>query len=287
MNEDLNDDAPAKLAKKSFNTIVTGTLSAINPGLGIAYGLAVAFFATALELRSSKVEEWVSMIKVNYPKFKQEIVNSYEFQDAFVSSLEDYIRLRSLLKRAVAQKIFLGYAASSDLSLFQLERHNETVKNISSQSLKFLRFLSETIEPIRLARVQKDADTYDLDSTDIEETQIRESVNRQQIMSYAYDDWTSGEKKHIQVMVPSKKNPKYPTISGSSAVYLEDKELSSHNEALIELEALGIIWRRQYSETQMQFGARPVWFDRWDLTSFGREFIGYLEGIEAESQGEE
>ena len=284
MNEDLAKNTPKKFAKESFNIIITGTLSAINPGLGIAYGLAVSFYANALELRKSKVEEWVSMIEENHVKLKKEVLESVEFQDAFVNSLESYIRLRGTLKRAMARKIFLGYATSPDLTLFQLERHNETIKNISFQAIVFLKFLIRVVDPIRLKRVQSEVSSFDTSGGQVSEDNIVSSVNRQQIISYAYDDWMTGRQRYRQVMVPTKENPKHSGITGSGAVYLEENELSSHAEALIELEALGIIWRRQYSKTEMQFGAQPQWFDRWDLTSFGREFIEYLEKANEEKQ---
>lgn len=262
------------------------------PGLSLAWNLGKALYGNALELRQQRALEFVENIQANPELFTERLLNTEAFQDTFIVALEDYIKLRSALKRGVSKAIFNGSARQEDIELFELERLNATLRAISPNALEFINFITIELEPMRQQRIEQDVAIFDLEASPVDESVIRESVGRQQILSYAYDDWLQGRKKYDTVMVPSKKNPKYPTITGGGAVYtVSDDSLAKHSEAINELTTLGVIDRRQYSETEMRYDSTPRWVDRWYYSEYGKRFVEYVraagaeEGSSVESSG--
>lgn len=255
------------------------------PGLAIAWNLSKALYGNALELRQQRALEFVENIQANPKLFTQSLLNTEAFQDAFIVALEDYIKLRSTLKRGISKAIFNSSVGQEDLALFELERLDATLRAISPNALEFINFASSELEPIRQQRIEEDVTTFDLETSPIDQSVIRESIGRQQILSYAYDDWLQGRQKYDTVMVPSKKDSEYPTITGSGAVYVvSDDRLIMHSEALNELSVLGIIDRQQYSRTTAGWSSVPTWVDKWYYSEYGRRFIDH---VRTAGQGED
>lgn len=113
------------------------------PGLGIAWGLSKAVYGAGLKLRQQKALEWVEMVRDNPVIFTEQILGQAEFQDAFVYTLEKYIRERSDEKREVIERIFLGYASTLDRERFELERLVSTISLVSYDGLMLLGLLEQ------------------------------------------------------------------------------------------------------------------------------------------------
>jgi len=83
------------------------------------------------------------MVRDNPSIFTEEILQSENFQDAFVYSFEKYISERNEEKRRIIQKIFLGYAQSQELEQFEIERMISILSLVSQKGLELLRILNQ------------------------------------------------------------------------------------------------------------------------------------------------
>jgi hypothetical protein len=112
-------------------------------GLDAAWGLSKALYGAGLKLRQQKALEWVEMVRDNPTIFTEKVLQSEDFQDAFVYSFEKYISERSERKRAIIKKIFLGYAQSEDFEQFEIERMISLLSLISLKGLQLLQLLTK------------------------------------------------------------------------------------------------------------------------------------------------
>lgn len=118
---------------------VTAGIDAHMGGLPLAtgaWGLSKALLGKGLALRQKKALEWVEMIKDNPRIFTKEILETQEFQDAFVICLEAYIKERSDEKRVLLRNIFKDYTSVSDPANYPLERFYEITKQITLRDAK-------------------------------------------------------------------------------------------------------------------------------------------------------
>lgn len=117
------------------------------PALNIAWGLSKALLGAGLKLRQQKALEWVEMIRDNPSIFTEQILEQSEFQDAFVYTLEKYIRERNEQKREAIKRIFFGYISVSDPTLFELERLVNVISTISAEAIELLFYIEREILP--------------------------------------------------------------------------------------------------------------------------------------------
>ena len=113
------------------------------PGLNIAWGLIKSLFGAGLKLRQQRALEYIEMIKDNPSIFSQEILESENFQDAFVYSFEKYISERNESKRQIIKRIFLGYSQSENLEQFEIERMIGFLSLVSQKGLELLQILNQ------------------------------------------------------------------------------------------------------------------------------------------------
>lgn len=111
------------------------------PIFNVAWGLSKALLGAGLKLRQQRALEWVEMIRDNPALFSEEILQSENFQDAFVYSFEKYISERNEIKRKMIKKIFLGYSQSQDLEKFEIERLISILSLTSKKGLELLHLL--------------------------------------------------------------------------------------------------------------------------------------------------
>jgi hypothetical protein len=135
------------LVKRSAYELADSIATSI-PGVAQAWALGKALYGNALERRQERALEWVEAIQNDQSTFNETIVGSEEFQDGFIAGLEDYIKLRSYIKRRIALKVFKEFAGSNDKVEFPLERLNDTLKKISPASLRALAFIKNDILPV-------------------------------------------------------------------------------------------------------------------------------------------
>ncbi|HRN96982.1 MAG TPA: hypothetical protein PLZ58_00825 [Candidatus Saccharibacteria bacterium] len=141
------------LLKRSAYELADSIATSI-PGVAQAWALGKALYGNALELRQQRALEWVEAIQNDQSAFNEQVVNSEEFQDGFIAGLEDYIKLRSYLKRRTALKVFKEFASTADKIEFPLERYNDTLKKISPASIRTLAFIKHEILPIMERRLE-------------------------------------------------------------------------------------------------------------------------------------
>lgn len=118
---------------------VTAVATAVNGFLGVAVGMAVAYFGPAIERRQDKALELIDYIKNNISIFTPEILSSEVFQDGFVLLMEKYIRERNNDKRLILQNILRGYIEAPDLLDYPLEEMADLVARIRTSDVGVLR----------------------------------------------------------------------------------------------------------------------------------------------------
>lgn len=129
---------------------VDATMSGGMPFASGAWGLTKVYLGRAIALRQQKALEWVEMIQQNPAVFNEKILKSNEFQDAFVVSIENYIKQRSSDKRSVLRAIFLDYSAFPDPESYPLEKMQALVEQISISEMKvFSSLVSQYHESIQ------------------------------------------------------------------------------------------------------------------------------------------
>lgn len=116
-------------------------------GLSVAWGLSKALLGAGLKLRQQKALEWVEMVRDNPSVFTEQILEQVEFQDAFVYTLEKFIRERNENKRQAIKRIFLGYIGAADPVLFELERLVSVISTISTEAIELLSYIEREILP--------------------------------------------------------------------------------------------------------------------------------------------
>lgn len=133
----------------SVDTGIEMTLAAadeivgIVPGLGTAWKLSKVYYEAGLKLRHKRAIEWVEMIKDNPTVFTQSILESEEFQDGFVYSLEKYLTQRNRERRKIMKRIFCGFTTEQDKENFKLERMMTTLEQLSVEDLQILQIYKD------------------------------------------------------------------------------------------------------------------------------------------------
>ncbi len=245
------------------------------PGLSIPWALCKALYGNALELRQQRALEWVEMIRDNPVIFRKELLESSDFQDGFIVALEEYLKLRTILKRGLARKIFIGFAQVGDKEQFELERYNTTLSQISGNSLKFLAYIKELVEPKRQERVAETMGNIDFKTSPMQSDQAKSYIEKQNPLSFAYKDIHVGS--GTQIMLPNKPSPRYPGITSSMGITIQDSDRTTHEECLTELVSLGLLSRSRYTTPVSDKNPTTVYHDIWDYTNYGKGFVEFMK----------
>ena len=122
---------------------LTGTATLINPGLGIAVGMAAAYFGPAMKRRLDRAAELVEYVQENIEEFPTERLEDKVFQDGFVELMEKYIRERNDDKRLILQKVLQGYVKAPSLLDFPLEEWTDLISRVRMSDIEILRLALE------------------------------------------------------------------------------------------------------------------------------------------------
>ena len=139
-------DEHKELSKSSGTATVDTLAAAIDASIGGvplatgAWAFAKAIIGNGLALRQTKALEWVEMIQQNPEIFTQEVFESEYFQDAFVTSLETYIKERDDYKRILLRNIFLDFNSVKNPKIYPLERMYEITRQITLYDAKNLSY---------------------------------------------------------------------------------------------------------------------------------------------------
>lgn len=248
----------------------------VTPGLGLAYGLAKALMGNAMEMRQYRVIEFMETIIDDPDTFTKNVLESQEFQDGFVNTLQQYLTMRTEQKRKLVQNAFKDFARSIDKPNFQIERFTDTVQKISPSSVATLGFIKTNILPFRELQVRKTMAIQNLGTEKPYEWWFQLNLDQEPI-SKSLSEWiheeysASGEKaKQKYGKGPDRKIDDKKQMELAE---LEKEQLGKYSAPLHELVYLGIC--------ATSTDSRVVWGGNggttWTLTDFGYEFIEYIE----------
>ncbi|MEN9647259.1 MAG: hypothetical protein RLY57_63 [Candidatus Parcubacteria bacterium] len=227
------------------------------PVMTSAISLAKGLYGAALEMRKDRVKEFINLIQENPNIFIKEVVGQKGFTDAFVITLEKYIRERNSEKRTIIKKVFIGFASSKDMDSFQLERLENTITNISLATIRFLGFINDKIQPIVNDLINKNKN-YEPLSKHIER--------------WLHEEYDPNSKK-----VQTRHNYDSKRDTGTDKldkIYKIKKEIEvGINDAVAELIGLGIF--RPIVEGGGTLGGGGSTLE-YSFTSFGDQFMSYL-----------
>lgn len=263
------------LIKRSAYALADSTASS-TPILAQAWALSKALYGNALELRQQRALEWVEAISGDSSAFSKGLVSSEEFQDGFVVALEDYIKIRSHLKRRVALKMFKEFAATDNKVEFQLERFNDTLLKISTSSIQTLAFIKETVLPIREQGIKEDLASKNLGTDKPYDWWYKRALKIEPVSKY-FDKW-----------IYDRYNPNSESIKKehSNGDNISDKKLLGElfdierevrermTAPLGELEYLGLT---KWGGEPGGLGWSSSGVSAWRLTDFAYDFIAFIE----------
>ncbi len=276
MKEHIDPKRAARkaLVQHSVNEVdrVVDALVAVAPHLAGGLYLAKSLVGYAMVRRQEELNQLVEFISDHPEEFRKELMDSREFQDAFVLSLESYIRLRSETKRFLARQILLGLAASPNRQDFPLERLQDTLAKISEPTLHFIAFVESVIPERRRIHIEKQVDGSNLGDKSRE-------------WWIANHDKSRAISKDIELYIHEMYNPNSSKVknelnSGNDlegekltrAFEVEQAEREKIYDAMSELVQLGV----------MATSAPPPTFDGgggndYRFTKFGFKFIEYVK----------
>lgn len=131
-------DKDKEVTKSSALVIADAIASAIHPGVALAWSLSKGFFNAPMKLRENRALEFIEFIKGDPKTFTGAVLNSQEFQDAFVFTLENFLRERSKEKRLLMKRVFSGFTKAIDKSQFPLERYTHTISQLNERDIEAL-----------------------------------------------------------------------------------------------------------------------------------------------------
>jgi hypothetical protein len=136
-------DKDKEILKTSALGAADVIVATIHPGVAVAWALCKALYGAGMKLRENRALEFIEMVKNKPDVFVEEIINTEEFQDGFVYTLEKYLAERSEKKRKIARDIFCGFTKSEDKKSFELEKFNFILSQLSEDNLHVLSIYSD------------------------------------------------------------------------------------------------------------------------------------------------
>jgi len=133
-----------QLMKDSAIVIADG-IASIVPGLSIAWNLTKSLLGVGMEIRQQRALEWIEMIRANPSIFSKQILESEDFQDGFVYSIEQYLRQRVEFKRRLIKSVFLGFAVVPEKNEFELERIIQMINILSLGDIEVLKDVNPVV----------------------------------------------------------------------------------------------------------------------------------------------
>lgn len=118
---------------------------ALHPEWQIHWFLARGFLLSVFQFQQERINSFVEYLEENKKEFPTETIKTNDFQQAFVITLENYLKIRQEEKLKIIKNIFLGYTKEVNKEKFELERFYTIVSQISIEGLEFLHFIEQNI----------------------------------------------------------------------------------------------------------------------------------------------
>ncbi len=239
----------------------------IAPFLGAAGLLKIA-----LDCYDNRLKEIIRFIKKNSKEFTKEIVKTQEFRDAFIITLEQYLKQRHEEKRRIAQRIFLGFTSAKDRKTFELERNYNTLSLISFNGIEYLKFISKKIIPFKKQKIKEKQDG----KVQMTETDKRwlDNTGKNSHLSYFLSWWLHNEYNPNSEKVKKKYNYNGNNDKLLNKIFAKRKpHLKKKEEVTAEFISLGIL-------RSVDLGSSTLAGDSTkaeELTEFGKKFIRFMK----------
>jgi hypothetical protein len=275
MNQLVNPQSDKSLGKRAASGTINAIVSSILP-LAVVWELSKALFGNAIELRQQRALEWVEMIRDSPDVISEQVMNSEEFQDGFVTTLQNYLTLRTERKREVVREVFLDFASSIDKPNFQLERFTDTAQKISPSSIALLGFIKQEVLPLKEKLVKEKMASDNLGTEKPYEWWFDLNMKREPVSKY-FEQWISDNFSPNSPVLKAKygkgKDKIIPDAKTFELMEIERTKRDQYNAPISELVYLGLVSTGVNSDGGWSGGTSMS----WTLTSFAQEFMQYIE----------
>ena len=131
---------------------------------------ATGLFGLYMAYNQEEINEVVEFIKEHPREFREDIVQSKEFEKGFLLFFEQYLKQRVEEKKRILKNIILGYALSDNKKDYELERLNDCLMGMTVPTLRFLVFMKKQILPGVEKEIEKELaqDTYQKSDLSVE-----------------------------------------------------------------------------------------------------------------------
>lgn len=134
-----------QIGTQSFLIPSIDSFVASHPEWQIHWFLARGFLLSVFQFQQERINSFVEYLEENKKEFTPERLKTNDSQQAFVVTLENYLKIRQEEKLKIIKNIFLGYTKDINKEKFELERLYSIVSQISIEGLKFLHFIEQNI----------------------------------------------------------------------------------------------------------------------------------------------
>lgn len=112
------------------------------------------------DLFQDEAKEFLENVTKHINEIGNKILQSKDFKQGLLISLEQISRLRQKKKRIIAQRIFLEFISSKDRDHFDLEKMYQTLNLLSFDALEWLFFMKTEILPELKKRATSVAESH-------------------------------------------------------------------------------------------------------------------------------
>lgn len=246
-----------------------------HPYWELVFYCAIGLYGIYMALKQDEVNEVIEFINEHPQEFREEIVQSEEFQKGFLIFFEKYLKQRLGKKKRILKAILLGFSVSLDKDKYELERLNECLERISLNSLEYLIYLKFEVLPKIESDIDKEIikDQYQRSDRSIEwwSNQLLTSKSIWEVLErMIYEDYNPNSEK-VRTMYKIPKTEGWIPDLQHRAETREKHRRSEINEAMTELVTLGIVKTRPTAITWGGGGSTD-----YILTLFGINFLKLL-----------
>lgn len=232
----------------------------------VSYGLFT-------DLYPDEGKEFLEKVRSNAIQIGDTLISSKDFQQSLALTLEVLLRTREKKKRDLIKTIYLdGYISSENRQEMALERFYRIGQEISLEALEYLKFINETVLPIKEKWAREEVAKMNKGNQDNDDEwwfklNLQRKPDTEIIVQYIY------EKFNPNSAIVKEKFPGVETDKYLTAMQFEEekKMLDLLAEISNELLSLGI-FRNIINSGSFGGGAGSS----QTLSKFGQEFIKYF-----------
>ena len=262
-----------------FYSAVLAPFFEIYPYWLVVFCAATGLYGVYMAYNQEEINEIVEFIKEHPEKFREEIVQSKEFEKGFLLFFEQYLKQRVEEKKQILKNIILGYALSDNKKDYELERFNDCLIRMTIPTLRFLVFTMKQILPVVEKELERELaqDTYQKSDLSVE-WWFNDLLTKKSI-------WTPIEKWLHDGYSPStdrvkeeyglKRNDEWTQDLRTRAQNRERNKRNEISENIFELVTLGILRIVNSGATWGGAGGTD-----YSITAFGVKFLKLIDNMD-------